>query len=612
MQNLKSPPSTSALRDSLSTFAQAMPSSRPTPGRVHHNRNRAMQVRFFRVVGFSAWLFARVVFWQVLVNKWRPRYVERTNLKRWVGYAREFHNFAAEMGGVMIKLGQFFSTRADVLPDEVIAELAGLRDEVPSVPLAKIQETLLRELGPIETRYSWFDEKPIAAASLGQVHRARLHNGDRVVVKVQRPGIDDICYTDLDALRVVARYAMKFRFISRRADTTALAEEFGRVLLEELSYEQEALNAMRFALMFKDDPGVYIPQVYPEHSTDRVITLEDVTTIKLDDTAALEAAGISRKIVAKRLMDTYLKQIFEERFFHADPHPGNLFIYPLPLAEGQTYEPGERPFYLIFIDFGMTGELTEQLSRGLINTLAAVIQRDVHKLIQSYAELGFLLPGVDLKRLEEASAAVFDQVWGMSMSEISNVGYGEMANLGREFSDLLFDMPFQMPQDFVYLGRTVSILSGMCTSLDPTFNPWHEFQPYTQKMIAQSLNATGDPTAQLAGTVLGIPVLQGLFNGNGAQTLVNLGQSLLGGGRSSTNDTVLRRLESGSLTFDLPQATRDQLQRIESQGARTTRAVAGGSTLIASTMLYTNGDIAPAVIGGLIALALLVNALFGE
>ncbi len=515
---------------------------------TNRSRSLRMQFRYVRVVWHFGWLFVQVVFWHIFMQRYFRERVQRGNLKRWVGYARSFRKFAIEMGGVMIKLGQFISTRSDILPQEVIDELAVLRDEVPGVPTEKIRAIIEADLGPISERYSYFDNKPVAAASLGQVHRARLLNGDRVVVKVLRPGIVEICYTDLAAMFTVARVAMKFRFISRRMDAVALIEEFGRVLLEELSYKHEARNAARFAEMFQSDLGIYIPTVYTDHSSDCVLTIEDVTTIKLDDYAALEAAGISRKQVASRLMDTYLHQIFEESFFHADPHPGNLFVYPLP-PDNDAYnaQGGQEgnPFYLIFIDFGMVGTLTPQIVNGLIGTMAAVVTRDAPKLIKSYGELGLLLPGVDTERLEDATRAVFDQVWGLSMAQMGNMSYESMANIGKEFNDLLFSMPFQVPQDFIYLGRTVSILSGICTGLDPDFNPWNEMQPYTQKLIAKQLSTNGNnPIA----SIFGSSALQGLFSGNGAQALLSIGQNLFGRALTPADGKdALARAERGEL-----------------------------------------------------------------
>jgi predicted unusual protein kinase regulating ubiquinone biosynthesis (AarF/ABC1/UbiB family) len=564
------------------------------------NRSLQMQWRYLRVLVYAAWLFARILFWQVFARRYIRGYVERTNPKRFVKYAREFRGFAIALGGVFIKLGQFVSTRVDALPEEIVRELESLQDEVPTIPFKKIRQTLQEDLGGIDGRYSYFNETPIAAASLGQVHKARLLNGDKVVVKVQRPGIRETCYTDLAALKVVAWVAMKFAFISRRADATALTHEFGRVLLEELSYSHEARNAKVFAKFFESDMGVYIPAIDLAHSTDRVLTIEDVSSIKISDYAALEAAGINRKDVAQRLMDTYLRQIFEQFFFHADPHPGNLFVYPLPVDNPEPYiqKGGGRPFYLIFIDFGMTGTLTREIADGMVNTLSAVLARDPARLVHSYNDLGFILPGADLDRIIEATQAAFDEVWGLSMTEIRDMDFDRAASLASDFNDLLKSMPFYIPQDFIYLGRTVSILSGMCTSLDPTFNPWQELEPYAQRLAAKGFGI--DIPKAGRGNLNGFSILQSLFSGNGQETLRLLVSEVSRriNPLAPTYD-VLEKARRGELKIitQPDSAYKAQLKRIETQGKATSRAVIFGSVLICATMLYTSGDTSLALIG---------------
>ncbi len=561
-------------------------------------RTIAMQVRFVRSLWFAARLFANILYWYYLMPKiiGQDR-VDAGSDRRFVKYARDFRGFAIIMGGVMIKLGQFISTREDVLPEEITRELAGLQDEVPSVPQKEIRKVIERELGAVDKRYKWLADKPIAAASLGQVYRGQLHNGDKVVVKVQRPGIREIIFTDLAALRIVARIANQFQFIRRRADMTALTEEFGRVLLEEVSYKHEARNAARFSEIFKDDMGIYIPEIYPEHSTDSILTIEDVTTIKINDYAALEAAGVKRNAVAKRLMDCYLKQVFEDRFFHADPHPGNLFVYPLPHANGtRDYGAEGRPFYLIFVDFGMTGTLSPQLASGLINTLTSVVTRDAEGLVKSYEQLGFLMPDADTERIVEATRAAFDTVWGMSMTDIKNVSYEDARDIGAEFNDLIYAMPFQVPQDFIYLGRAMGILSGMATSLDPHFNPWSELAPYAQRMMTETLR-----TGSAGGDAIGLPIIRGLFNGNAPQALLETGRMLLSRAVIVPQqlDNVLTQLDRGELNVKVTPTTayRKQVQRIEAQTKRTTRATVFTGLLISSTLFYTHGDGVFAVIG---------------
>lgn len=571
-----------------------------------------MQFRYVRTLLFALRLFARVLLWQYVMPRLvGQERVDQSSLARWVKTAREFRAYAIKMGGVMIKLGQFVSSRVDVLPPEITSELAGLQDEVPPVPRDQIMAAMQAELGKLLDAFEQIDRTPIAAASLGQVYRARLNDGERVVIKVQRPGIREVVYTDLAALRIVAHIAKRFRFISRRADTVALAHEFGRVLLEEISYKREAYNARRFARMFKDDHGIYIPAVYGDLSTDSVLVMEDVTTIKINDYAAIEAAGINRNAVAKRLMDCYMKQVFEERFFHADPHPGNLFVYPLPQENGNShYGKSGRPFYLIFVDFGMTGSLSPKIAAGLVNTLAAIVNRDADKLVRSYQELGFLLPDADVERIEEAAKAAFDQVWGLSMTEIKNVSYAEARDLASEFNDLIFSMPFQVPQDFIYLGRCMGILSGMATSLDPSFNPWQELQPYAQKMIARTLKNGTNVSSEI-----GIPILQGLLNGNPGQVLSEVGKSVVNRAVVFPQqvDRVLNQIERGEVNVRVsPSPTyRKQMQRLEAQGKRTVRAVIFGSLLVSSTLLYTNGDLVPAVVGYVFSGIMMLSLWFG-
>lgn len=575
-------------------------------------RSLRMQWRYLRTLFFALWMFARLLFWQLYVARYFPNWVDRTNLSRWQGYARQYRRFAIGRGGVFIKMGQFISTRVDILPEAIINELASLQDEVPTLPFKHIRSVIEAELGPISDRFQGIDEKPIAAASLGQVHRARLHNGDRVVIKVQRPGIRETCYTDLAAMRVVGSVAMKFSFISNRADARALVEEFGRVLLEELSYKHEAYNAARFAEMFKNDMGVYIPSVYYEHSTDTVLTMEDVTSIKINDYAAMERAGINRKAVAKRLMDTYLAQVFNEYFFHADPHPGNLFVYPLPVEdENADFGPAGRPFYLIFVDFGMTGTLTPEIADGMVSTLSAVLTRDTERLVKSYVRLGFIRPEADLRRIEEASRAAFDQVWGLSMADLREIDFDQVSDLAEEFSDLIFAMPFYIPQDFIYLGRTISILSGMCTSLDPLYNPWKELQPYTETLMARGFGIDVPRGQKLDGS-LSTQVFQSLFHGNGVEVLRALGDEAYRRalGPVSRAETTLQKLERGEVHViaEMSLAERAQYKRLERETRNISRSVFFGSVLIASTLLYTSGDTTLALLGyGLCGLTLVIG-----
>jgi predicted unusual protein kinase regulating ubiquinone biosynthesis (AarF/ABC1/UbiB family) len=496
---------------------RAEPATRQdTAGVVADDRPAARidRQRYRRITGFFGRMIAALVWWEVIVKRVAgERAVRRNRSTRLRHYARDFRALATGMGGVMIKLGQFISARVDVLPEEITSELAGLQDEVPPADLDGIRAIIGQELGPPDEIFAWFDSDVQAAASLGQVYRARLHGGEEVIVKVQRPGIEDLVATDLAALRVVARWAMRYRPIRKRADVPALLEEFARTLWEELDYLAEAANAERFGELFADTPGVYIPAVYHATTTRRVLTLEDVTTIKIMDYAAIDRAGVSREAVSRHLFDLYMTMIFEFGFFHADPHPGNLFVYPLPPeADDQlAISDGGDPFYIVFVDFGMVGRIADRVRAGLREALIGIATRDTKRVLRAYQMLDVLLPGADLERLEQVEQIMFDRVWGMDMRQMTRMAHSEMREMAYEFRDVMYEMPFQVPQDFIYLGRAVGILAGMCTGLDPDFNPWLAIAPYGQSLLEEELRS--DPEAwlgealDLVRVTLGLPRL---------------------------------------------------------------------------------------------------------
>ncbi len=443
------------------------------------------RARYRRIVFFFARLIASFVLWDLILSRLGMRAIaRRTRPERMGAAARRFRLLAIGMGGVMIKVGQFLSARVDVLPQVITDELAGLQDEIPPEDYADIRRLAESELGaPLATRFEFFDETPLAAASLGQVHRARLRvpapDEDTltdVVVKVQRPDIETVIATDLAALRTVGKWLHRYRPIRRRADVPALLAEFSRVLYEEIDYLAEGRNAETFAAMFAADPGVRVPQVVWTQTTKRVLTLEDVFAIKITAHDEITAGGVDRSVVAYRLFESYLKQIFEEGFFHADPHPGNLFVAP-------NLESGE--WTLTFVDFGMVGRVPPNLRGGLRDMVIAVGTADPARLVQAYVKMGVLLPHADLERLQRMEAEVFDRFWGKSMAELRAISWDEMRDFAREFRETVYEMPFQVPEDLIMLGRTVAILSGMCTGLNPHFNVWEGLAPFAQKLIAE-------------------------------------------------------------------------------------------------------------------------------
>jgi predicted unusual protein kinase regulating ubiquinone biosynthesis (AarF/ABC1/UbiB family) len=454
--------------------------------------------RFRKVRWFFAKAFIHVIFWDIILNRPLLRWLRTPPLPRWQKISRNFRGLAVEMGGVLIKLGQFLSIRVDILPPEVTRELAGLQDEVPPEKLADVLAQIEADFGrPVSEIFAWFSAEPVGAASLAQVHLARLVSGQEVVVKVLRPGIDVMVETDLSAIGLAIRWLKFYKRIAQRVDLDWLAEEFTTVTRNELDFKAEGQHAERFAQDFADDPQVYIPKVYWEYSAARTLTLENVGYIKIGDLAAIDAAGISRPDVARKFYNIYMRQIFLTNFVHADPHPGNVFVRPLPHPaetdmagfgpnDAAPLKPG-RPFQIVFVDFGMVAVIPERLRAALREYAIGVGTRDAHKIVQSYVNAGVLLPGADLKRLEQAHEALFERFWGVRMGQMRNVAFNEARYFIREYRDVIYEAPFQFQVDMLFVMRAVGILSGMATNLDPDFDPWAETIPFAERLAQDEL-----------------------------------------------------------------------------------------------------------------------------
>ena len=448
--------------------------------------------RYRRIIRYASRVVAHFVWWEIVLrHTLGQEFVERSFAQRWQRIARRYRKLAVELGGVLIKLGQFLSVRVDVLPAVVTSELAGLQDEVPPARLADIQSIVEAEFGqPIKRVFPAFASDPEAAASLAQVHRARLLTGDEVVVKVQRPRIEEIVETDLRAIQTVTRWLGRYRPIRRRVDLDRLYDEFSRTTRNELDFVAEAENAEHFALDFADDAGIRIPRVYAQTSTRRVLIMENVASIKIGDLPAMEAAGISRKEVARRLFDTYLKQLFVYNFVHADPHPGNLFVQPLPPILdnlGRTGPVQGRPFRLVFVDFGMVATIPERVRPHIRDFLVGFVSKDAGRMLRAYQGAGVLMPGADLARLEQISAELLERYSGLTIRQVQQMAMSEWQSLAREYRDILYEMPFQFPTDLLFVGRAMAILFGMATSLDPDFDPWQAIEPFAKQLAADEV-----------------------------------------------------------------------------------------------------------------------------
>lgn len=530
-------------------------------------KQTVLQMRYWRIVLFFARVTAGIIFWDVflrriglgaLAKNSRPRRLRRIAVR--------FRALAIRLGGVMIKVGQFLSARLDVLPPEITDELAGLQDEVPPVDYESIRLQTELELGSaIDKVFATFEKEPVAAASLGQVHRARLLPNEaeamgfeNVVVKILRPNIEKIVEVDMSAIRVVGGWLKRYKPVSDRADVPAIVEEFAAVLNAELDYLSEGKNAEAFAANFKDDGSVHVPRVIWSRTTRRTLTLEDVTAIKITDYEAITEAGISRAKVADRLLATYLKQIFEDGFFHADPHPGNLFILPLNEHDAD----GSTKFRLTFIDFGMVGRMPERLVEGLRETVISVGLQDAPRLMKAYQTLGVLLPSANVKLLEEASAQIFDRFWGMSMNELRNIQHRDMMKFGLQFRELMTSMPFQLPENLLLLGRTIGILSGMCTGLNAEFNLWLQIAPYAKKLTEGEGGSVFDTFLNEAGEFL--------------KTLIAL---------PGRTERVFGRIERGELNVQMPFVSL-QISYLERSMNRLTGGIVFLGLLIAGAILY--------------------------
>jgi predicted unusual protein kinase regulating ubiquinone biosynthesis (AarF/ABC1/UbiB family) len=549
-----------------------------------------MRARYRRILRFAARYLAQTWWYELFLPRiGLSRLGARGRPERLRRIAQNFHVLAVDLGGLMIKVGQFMSSRLDVLPPEITKELEGLQDEVPPVPFPAIRALAEAELGvSLERAFSFIDETPLAAASLGQVHRARLSEQDAaetglldVVVKIQRPGIDQIVDVDLSALRRVGGWLSHVRLVSDRVDMPALVEEFALTSVDEINYLHEAANAERFADDFADDARVSVPELVWERTTRRVLTLQDVTAIKINDVDALRAAGIDPSEVANEFAAVMFDQVFVNGYFHADPHPGNIFITPL---DGGA-DPATRAWKFTFVDFGMMGEVPDALGRGLRKVLVAAASRDGKGMVDGIREVGVLLPSADTAELERAMTKLFARFGGMGFAELQDVDPREYRAFAIEFGDLVRSLPFQLPENFLLIVRALSLVSGMCSSLDPAFNIWNAVEPYSAQLVRSEGGNLVQDLSKRAMSALGI--------------VARLPQRL---------DTLATRFEDGSISVQTPRLER-RLGSIDRTGRRVISAILFAALFIGGILLRVEDAVFGTVIMVVSVLPLL-HALF--
>lgn len=409
-------------------------------------------------------------------SEWKEAYLKNLHRKN----AALITEKALQMKGVMIKVGQFLSSRIDFLPDEYIEELSGLQDQVPPHEYGEIRQRIIDELGsPPEDIFAVFETEPLAAASLGQVHRAVLKDGREAAVKVQYPGIEEIIETDIKMFEVLIRL-MRGRM--GWIDLRVVHEEFSRIVRAELDYAQEGKNAERFRLNFSGDERVVIPQVYWEFSGGKVLTLEFVGGLKISECSAIKASGMDCRKLVNLLAETYSKMIFVHGFFHGDPHPGNIFV-----REGPT---------LVFVDFGMVQAIPDSTRRNLRRYAGAIVENDTAGIIESLEKLGFLIEGADYEAIAEVTQDLIDKYRYSTPEELKSLtvdDIGEEINHVRGVID-----NFQVPNYFIMLGRTIGMLNGMAYRLNPEVNIIEIGKPYIREFF---MGGQQDNISQVFGTL---------------------------------------------------------------------------------------------------------------
>ncbi|WP_392532395.1 ABC1 kinase family protein [Nostoc sp. C117] len=403
-------------------------------------------------------------------------------------------NTLLDLGPTFIKVGQLFSTRADIFPIEYVEELAKLQDKVPAFSYEQVERIIEQELGKkIPELFPNFEPIPLAAASLGQVHKAVLHTGESVVVKVQRPGLKKLFEIDLQILKGITRYFQNHPKWGKGRDWLGIYEECCRILWEEIDYLNEGRNADTFRRNFRGYDWVNVPKVYWRYTTSRILTLEYLPGIKISQYEALEAAGLDRKIIARQGAQAYLLQLLNNGFFHADPHPGNIAIS----ASGA----------LIFYDFGMMGRIKSNIREGLMQTLFGIAQKDGDRVVQSLIDLGAIAPTDDMGPVRRSVQYMLDNFMDKPFENQS------VAAISDDLYEIAYNQPFRFPATFTFVMRAFSTLEGVGKGLDPEFNFMEVAKPYAMELMTDMngsegnsfLNELSRQAAQVSSTALGLP-----------------------------------------------------------------------------------------------------------
>lgn len=379
--------------------------------------------------------------------------------------AERFRLVLEELGPTFIKFGQILSLRRDILSEEFVQELQKLQDSVPPFPVEQAREEIFSEFGKhVEKLYSYFDDKPLAAASIGQVHRARLLDGRDVVVKIQRPGIKGTIETDISILLTLARLIDRYIPEAKLYDPVGMVEEFSQSIRKELDFRIEGRSADRFRTMFEDSKSVFIPEVLWEISGSHILTIEYAPGKRITET---DGDALYRHTLAKLFSDSYLVQIFEHGFFHADPHPGNVFV----LDDGR----------ICFHDFGIMGRLDDEMMDNLAGLFLAVIDKDIVRLMDIYLETGIVIGEFDQKALKRDMREFIDGYYDVPLKDFSFAEFmNGLISLGRRHH-------VKVPTDMLLFGKAFMTVESIVRTLDPEFNLVENIRPYTQHLLRKKL-----------------------------------------------------------------------------------------------------------------------------
>jgi len=410
--------------------------------------------RALSIVWSFAWLWL-----SVQSDDWFNR-ADANKLKR----AAQLRQLLTRLGPTFIKVGQALSTRPDLIRKDFLDELIKLQDQLPPFPTAIAFNIIEQELDrSIDEAFSKISPQPVAAASLGQVYQAKLHSGEEVAVKVQRPNLLPIITLDLYLMRWGAGWLAPWLPLNLGHDLTLIVDEFGLKLFEEIDYLNEGRNAERFAANFQNDPRVKVPSIYWRYCSQHVLTLEWINGYKLTDIPKLKESSLNANAIVEVGVTCGLQQLLEFGFFHADPHPGNLFATP----EGQ----------MAYIDFGMMDQLDQDAKESLVDAVVHLINKDYQDLANDFIKLGFLAPGTNILPIVPALESVLGNALGESVQDFN------FKTITDQFSELMFDYPFRIPAKFALIIRSLVTQEGLALTLDPSFKIVDVAYPYVAKRL---------------------------------------------------------------------------------------------------------------------------------